>query len=139
LGTARWREFQNPADADGALKLDWLLTNKLFQKAPYRDRHIGPTNSAFAASAFAALLYLEEIMGEKDPRSTRVPTLGSISFGRSKRDCTIRSISAFGAALDVAADEKLPDEFALTVVPDGHQRRCAVVWRKDKRVAVAFY
>jgi hypothetical protein len=128
------REFQNPADADRALKLDWLLTNQLFRKAPYRDRHIGPTNSAFAA-----LLYLEEIMGEKEPRSTRVPTLGSISFGRSKRDCTIRSISAFGAALDVAADEKLPDEFALTVVPDGHQRRCAVVWRKDKRVAVAFY
>jgi hypothetical protein len=61
---------------------------------------------------------------------------GSISFGRSKTICT--SFSAFGAALDVDADEKFPDEFALTV-PDGGSRRCAVVWRKEKRIAVAFY
>jgi hypothetical protein len=77
-------------------------------------------------------------MDERDPRSTRVPKLGSISFGRSKTDCTIRSISAFGAALDVA-DEKIPDEFALTAIPDVGLRRCAVVWRKEKRIAVAFY
>ena len=64
---------------------------------------------------------------------------GSISFGRSKTICTIRSISAFGAALDVDANEKVPDEFALTVIPDGGSRRCAVVWRKEKRIAVAFY
>jgi hypothetical protein len=78
-------------------------------------------------------------MDEKNPRSTHVLKLGLISFGRSKTDCTIRSISAFGAALDVAADEKIPDEFALTVIPDGGLRRCAVVWRNEKRIAVAFY
>lgn len=65
--------------------------------------------------------------------------LGSISFGRSKTICTIRSISAFGAALDVDADQQVPDEFALAVIPDGDPRRCAVVWRKQKRIAVAFY
>ena len=78
-------------------------------------------------------------MVEKHPRSTPVVRLGSISFGRSNKVCTIRSISAFGAALDVAADEKIPDEFVLTVIPDGGPRRCAVVWRNEKRVAVAFY
>jgi len=78
-------------------------------------------------------------MIEKTPSLPRVVTLGSISFGRSKAACTIRSISAFGAALDVAVDEKLPDEFALTVIPDGSRRRCAVVWRHERRVAVAFY
>jgi hypothetical protein len=82
---------------------------------------------------------LEEIMVEKHPRSDHAVKLGSISFGRSKTVCTIRSISAFGAALDVAADEQVPDEFALTVIPDGGPRRCAVVWRKEKRIAVAFY
>ena len=51
----------------------------------------------------------------------------------------IRSISAYGAALDIAGDEKIPDEFALTVIPDGGPRRCSVVWRKEKRIAVAFY
>ena len=75
----------------------------------------------------------------KHPRSTNVVRLGSISFGRSKADCMIRSISAYGAALDIAGDEKIPDEFALTVILDGGLRRCAVVWRKEKRIAVAFY
>ena len=75
----------------------------------------------------------------KHPRSTNVVRLGSISFGRSNKVCTIRSMSAFGAALDVAAHEKIPDEFVLTVIPDGGPRRCAVLWRNEKRVAVAFY
>ena len=78
-------------------------------------------------------------MIEKHPRSNHVVRLGSISFGRSKTVCTIRSISAFGAALDVAGDEQVPDEFALTVIPDGAPRRCAVVWRNERRIAVAFY
>lgn len=78
-------------------------------------------------------------MDGNSPRSKQVARVGLISFGRSKTDCTIRSISPFGAALDLAADEKIPDEFALTVIPDGDRRRCAVVWRKEKRVAVAFY
>ena len=85
------------------------------------------------------LTRLEEIMIEKHSRSNHVVRLGSISFGRSKTVCTIRSISAFGAALDVAADEQVPDEFALTVIPDDGPRRCAVIWRKERRIAVAFY
>ena len=48
-------------------------------------------------------------------------------------------MSAYGAALDIAADKKIPDEFALTVIPDGSLRRCAVLWRKEQRIAVAFY
>ena len=50
-------------------------------------------------------------MAQKGSRSTHVPKLGSISFGRSEAICIIRSISGFGAALDIAADEKIPDEF----------------------------
>ena len=78
-------------------------------------------------------------MEQKGSHSTRIPKSGSISFGRSKADCMIRSISAYGAALDIVGDGKIPDEFSLTVIPDGDLRRCAVVWRKAKRIAVAFY
>jgi hypothetical protein len=78
-------------------------------------------------------------MEQKVSHSTHAPKSGSISFGRSKADCIIRSISAHGAALDVAGFEKIPDEFALTVIPDGGVLRCAVVWRKQERLAVAFY
>jgi hypothetical protein len=79
------------------------------------------------------------MMAQKGSHSKHVSKLGSISFGRSKADCIIRSISACGAALDIAADKKIPDEFALTVIPDGGLRRCIVLWRKEQRIAVAFY
>ena len=78
-------------------------------------------------------------MAQKGSHSTRVPKLGSISFGRSRADCIIRSISGYGAALDIAADKKIPDEFSLTVIPDGGLCRCAVLWRKEQRIAAAFY
>ena len=78
-------------------------------------------------------------MTRKGSHSTHVPKLGSISFGRSKADCIIRSISAYGAALDIAADKKIPDEIVLTVIPDGGLRRCVVLWRKEHHIAVAFY
>jgi hypothetical protein len=39
----------------------------------------------------------------------------------------------------LAEVEKISDEFALTVIPDGGVRRCAVVWRKEGRLAVAFF
>ena len=78
-------------------------------------------------------------MAQKGSHSTRVPKVGSITFGRSRADCMIRSISGCGAALDIAADKKIPDEFVLTVIPDGGLRRCMVLWRKEQRIAVAFY
>jgi hypothetical protein len=71
---------------------------------------------------------------------TRSPKAGLIWFGRSKIDCTIRSISGFGALLDVAPiSEKLPDQFTLLVFGEATERRCAVVWRRESRIAVAFY
>jgi hypothetical protein len=80
------------------------------------------------------------MMSDKAPRSARSPKIGLIIFGRSKVECTIRSLSAFGAALDIiGSTEKIPDQFLLTVPPELARRRCAVVWRKDGRIAVAFY
>jgi hypothetical protein len=72
------------------------------------------------------------------PRSKRA---GLISFGDGPEVvCTLRSISAFGAALHVSAYQHVPDEFILTVTPDGRdRRRCIVIWRKRERLAVAFY
>ena len=72
-------------------------------------------------------------MEQKSSHSTRIPKSGSISFGRSKADCLIRSISAYGAALDIAGDEKIPDEFALTVIPG--VARIAVQSSGEKKTA----
>jgi len=75
-------------------------------------------------------------MNESKPRPAHP---GLISFGRSQTECNIRSISPFGAALDVREARSVPEEFALTLLPEGERRRCAVVWRKETRIAVAFY
>ena len=83
---------------------------------------------------------------EQDPEEVAVvgkahsKQVSLISFGDGpKIVCSLRSISAFGAALDVCADQHVPDEFVLTVTPDARERRCIVIWRKRERLAVAFY
>jgi hypothetical protein len=44
-----------------------------------------------------------------------------------------------GAALEIASPIGIPDEFTLVIAADKVRRRCVVVWRKQKRIGVAFY
>jgi hypothetical protein len=62
---------------------------------------------------------------------------GSITFPGAKIKCTIRSLSFSGASLELTSPIDLPDQF--TLVEEDKQHRCAVVWRKERRVGVAFY
>ena len=62
----------------------------------------------------------------------------SITFDGGAIDCTVRNISPSGAALDVASPLGIPQEFFLVVPMDGFRQRCRVVWRKEKRIGVAF-
>lgn len=66
----------------------------------------------------------------------RVLKAGTIEFGGGAIDCTIRNISASGAALDVASPLGIPAQF--TLVAEGNHMPCRVVWRKEKRIGVAF-
>ena len=78
-------------------------------------------------------------MSKKNP-SARIPKIGSIVIGRAKLTCTVASLSGFGAALDVIGPtEQIPDQFELEIVTEMTVRRCAVVWRDGRRLAVAFY
>ena len=62
----------------------------------------------------------------------------SISFAGGAIDCTVRNISASGAALDVASPLGIPEEFVLVVPADKLRQLCRVVWRKEKRIGVVF-
>jgi hypothetical protein len=73
----------------------------------------------------------------EDPRS-RMLKGASITFDGGAIDCTVRNISASGAALDVASPLGIPQEFFLVVPVDNLRQRCRVVWRKEKRIGVAF-
>ena len=66
----------------------------------------------------------------------RVLKAGTIEFGGGAIDCTVRNMSATGAALDVTSPLGIPAQF--TLVTDGSHTPCRVVWRKEKRIGVTF-
>jgi hypothetical protein len=68
----------------------------------------------------------------------RVLKAGTISFGGVTIDCTVRNLSETGAALEVVTPLFIPDRFTL-IIPSEHLKRpCHIVWRKEKRMGVAF-
>jgi PilZ domain len=68
----------------------------------------------------------------------RVFKAGSISFGGGAIDCTVRNLTESGAALDVVTPLFIPDRFNLIVQSDGLNRPCHIVWRKERRMGIAF-
>jgi hypothetical protein len=75
--------------------------------------------------------------GRKAPRH-RVLKAGTISFGGAGISCTIRNLSETGAALDVSSPVGIPNEFVLIIEADNSVRQCRIVWRKERRIGVAF-
>jgi PilZ domain-containing protein len=68
----------------------------------------------------------------------RVLKAGTIEFGGGVIDCTVKNLSETGAALEVATPLYIPDSFTLFVRSDQFKRRCHIVWRKEKRIGIAF-
>jgi PilZ domain len=63
---------------------------------------------------------------------------GTIEFGGGGIDCTVRNISETGAALEVVSPLFIPDRFTLFVPSGQFKRPCHIVWRKEKRIGIAF-
>jgi PilZ domain len=68
----------------------------------------------------------------------RVLKAGTIEFGGGAIDCVIRNLSGTGAALEITSQAGIPEQFALVVPTDGLHLRCHIVWRKERRIGVAF-
>jgi hypothetical protein len=68
----------------------------------------------------------------------RVLKAGTIEFGGGVIDCMVRNMSNTGAALDVTSPIGIPEHFTLVFPADGLHMPCHVVWRKEKRIGVAF-
>jgi hypothetical protein len=64
---------------------------------------------------------------------------GSIRFGDVAIPCIIRNQSTAGVALDVGPHARIPDQFTLIVHAENKIYPCTVIWRKEKRLGVAFY
>ena len=61
-----------------------------------------------------------------------------ISFARQNLTCTVRNVSATGAAIEAANLAAIPDSFSLLMEMESKARRCAVVWRKPTQIGVEF-
>ncbi|WP_213772554.1 PilZ domain-containing protein [Bradyrhizobium sp. dw_78] len=68
----------------------------------------------------------------------RVLKAGTIEFGGGVIDCTVRNLSKAGAALDVTSPVGIPDKFTLVIPSDGQRFACHIIYRKEKRIGVAF-
>jgi hypothetical protein len=82
-------------------------------------------------------LHYSGIMDDK--RSSQPQRLlkgGTIEFNGGAIDCMVRNRSASGAALDVTSPIGIPERF--TLIADGARFPCHIVWRKEKRIGVAF-
>ncbi|MDA9427152.1 PilZ domain-containing protein [Bradyrhizobium sp. CCBAU 53380] len=76
--------------------------------------------------------------GAQGNASRRILKAGTIEFGGGGIDCTVKNISETGAALEVVTPLLIPDRFTLYVPSDDLKRPCQVVWRKEKRIGIAF-
>jgi hypothetical protein len=68
----------------------------------------------------------------------RLMKAAKIEYGGDKYACTVRDLSATGAALDFPDLFRIPNEFTLILPEDGLKLPCHVVWRREYRVGVAF-
>ena len=69
----------------------------------------------------------------------RVLKGGIIAFnGAAGISCTVRNVSNTGAALDVISPVGIPQSFTLVIDGNEASRPCHVVWRKEKRIGIAF-
>jgi hypothetical protein len=71
-------------------------------------------------------------------RRSRIFKAGTIEFSGNAIPCTVRNLSASGAALEINSPLWFPDRFTLAIASDGSRRACRIVWRNEKRIGVAF-
>lgn len=68
---------------------------------------------------------------------------GTITFENSGIACTVRNMSADGAAIELdaivtLATVTLPQSFTLAIARDNFVRNCRTVWRSERRIGLAF-
>ena len=74
----------------------------------------------------------------RNARRSRVMDLGLVRFGEMSVGCVIRNLTDEGAALDVGPQSDIPDQFTLIVMAKKKIYSCNIVWRKNRRIGVAF-
>lgn len=83
-------------------------------------------------------MYLDAMVESRRAPRHYVLKAATITFGGGAVDCLLRNLSTSGAALEVANSAGIPQRFILVVPGDGLRLPCRAVWRKERRIGVAF-
>jgi len=107
------------------------------RRLPIRFR-ILPGFRAGVHRAVKLLAFNDRMTERRAIARQRVFKAGTIEFGGARVDCTVRNISVAGAALDVTTAVGIPHEVILNILTGEVCHPCRIVWRKEKRIGVAF-
>ena len=77
-------------------------------------------------------------MNNKRDQRRNVMKAGTILFGGSEIDCLVRNISGGGANLEVESQIGIPNSFDLVIDTEQGNHHCHVIWRKARRIGIAF-
>jgi hypothetical protein len=75
---------------------------------------------------------------KRDTQPQNVIKAGTISFDGTGIDCLVRNMSVDGANLEVESQIGIPSSFDLVINVEHNNHHCHVVWRKARRIGVAF-
>jgi hypothetical protein len=121
--------------ADFQLQAEVLFSGKIasgFTSAPGIDSTTDGQLDVSNGGAGDAVCEHRSIPRRNTKRAAR------ISFDRESMTCTVRNISATGAALEGANLAKTPDRFVLVMEMESAARPCKVVWRNKTQIGVQF-
>lgn len=77
-------------------------------------------------------------MDKRESHRDKVLKAATIEFEGGVVNCMVRDVSSTGASLSVSDQTGLPDRFNLVLHEDRVHRPCRVIWRKEKRIGIAF-
>jgi hypothetical protein len=123
------------ADDAGRPSAAQLLRMRIWRVKHYPERR---SANGMLYRFFKLLAYSACMNEHRFASRHRVLKAGTIEFGGGAIDCTVRNLSGTGAALNVTSPVGIPDRFTLVLPADGSHQACRVVWRKEKRIGVAF-
>ena len=130
----------------GAVSLGEALT-------VHRPDMLQGTNTLDSRTIVASLLdWANAALKNKISRESSMPDLdekggtqrqqilkaGTISFDGSGIDCLVRKMSGTGANLEVESQIGIPNSFDLVIDTEHSNHHCHVVWRKARRIGIAF-
>jgi hypothetical protein len=83
-------------------------------------------------------LWQKGVLMDHNRDTQNVIMAGTISFDSSGIDCLVRNMSVGGANLEVESQIGIPSSFDLVINVERSNHHCHVVWRKARRIGVAF-